>query len=79
MVPFPLRLPMGWDDSPPYFCAATDTVADLVNARLNKDPPPHHLDADADTPPDPNGTAAIPASRAPMSFLVSTPETPPRL
>ncbi len=32
MVAFPLVLPMGWIESPPWFCAATETVADLANA-----------------------------------------------
>jgi hypothetical protein len=35
MVAFPTRLPMGWVDSASYFCAATETVADLANARLS--------------------------------------------
>ena len=74
LVAFPLRLPMGWVDSPPYFCAATETVADLANDRLNWDPPPHRLDAVADTPPEPAGPAAEPATRAPAPFPASTPE-----
>ncbi len=78
MVAFPMRLPMGWVDSAPYFCAATETVADLANARLNWDPPPHRLDTFADMPPDPQGPAAVPAYRSPAPFLASTPEPPPR-
>lgn len=31
LVAFPLALPMGWILSPPYFCAATETIADLAN------------------------------------------------
>ena len=31
LVAFPLALPMGWVNSPPLFCTATETVADLVN------------------------------------------------
>jgi hypothetical protein len=27
----PLSLPMGWTDSPPYFCSFTETCADLAN------------------------------------------------
>jgi len=27
----PLSLPMGWSESPPYFCAFTETCADLAN------------------------------------------------
>ena len=29
LLALPLVLPMGWSESPPYFCAATETVADL--------------------------------------------------
>ena len=31
MVAIPLTLPMGWKNSPPLFCTATETVADLAN------------------------------------------------
>lgn len=31
LIAFPLALPMGWVNSPPLFCAATETVADLTN------------------------------------------------
>ena len=34
MVAFPLVLPMGWVESPPQFCAVTETVADLANTVL---------------------------------------------
>jgi len=34
LVAFPLALPMGWTSSPPFFCAATETVMDLTNAAL---------------------------------------------
>lgn len=36
MVAFPMVLPMGWVNSPPYFCAATETAADLMNGALAK-------------------------------------------
>jgi hypothetical protein len=39
LVAFPLVLPMGWVESPPAFCAATETVADLANHL----PPSHTL------------------------------------
>ena len=35
LVALPLTLPMGWKESPPWFCTATETVADLANAALN--------------------------------------------
>jgi hypothetical protein len=51
---------MGWVSSPPYFCAATETVADLANAtaRTSHEPSPHRLDevsepAVPDSPPPP--------------------------
>ena len=31
LVALPLVLPMGWKNSPPAFCATTETVADLAN------------------------------------------------
>jgi hypothetical protein len=43
---------MGWVSSPPYFCAATETVADLANqmAGISFDPGPHRLDFLSKTP-----------------------------
>lgn len=34
LVAFPLTLPMGWRNSPPYFCAITETVVDLTNQEV---------------------------------------------
>ena len=36
LVAFPLVLPMGWVESPPQFCAVTETVADLSNTVLRE-------------------------------------------
>lgn len=47
-IALPLVLPMGWAESPPYFCAATETIADITNTRLADEsycPPEHPLDA----------------------------------
>ena len=54
LVALPLTLPMGWTNSPPIFCAATETVADLANQRILKGrkPPRHRLDDVANTPPE---------------------------
>lgn len=62
LVAFPLVLPMGWVNSPPTFCAATETVADMANARIAAGvvPPPHRLDAVANTPP----ALAVPSREA---------------
>lgn len=44
LVALPLSLPMGWSHSPPYFCAYTETVADIINAPHLLSPlPPHPL------------------------------------
>ena len=48
LVAFPLVLPMGWVESPPQFCAVTETVADLSNTALREKTPrlrtSHRLD-----------------------------------
>jgi hypothetical protein len=46
LVAFPLVLPMGWKNSPPAFCTATETCADLANEALKTDQQPesHPLD-----------------------------------
>jgi hypothetical protein len=52
MVAFPLVLPMGWVSSPPYFCALTETAADLANTLLRNPfhvPMTHRLSTRADT------------------------------
>lgn len=53
LVAAPLSIPMGWVESPPAFCTATETVADLAN---NMDPriewPVHPLEQLAWTPPE---------------------------
>ena len=36
LIAVPLSLPMGWAQSPPYFCAYTETAADLINAALQE-------------------------------------------
>ena len=45
-VAIPLVLPMGWKNSGPAFCAATETIADIANATVQANSPqaPHHLD-----------------------------------
>lgn len=54
LLALPLVLPMGWVSSPPYFCAVTETIADLVNSwPANVQPPPHPLETVSQTcPPD---------------------------
>jgi hypothetical protein len=40
LIAVPLSLPMGWALSPPYFCAYTETAADLSNWALTHDTGP---------------------------------------
>jgi Reverse transcriptase (RNA-dependent DNA polymerase). len=37
LVALPLVLPMGWKNSPPAFCTATETIADLTNYDLRSE------------------------------------------
>ena len=41
LVAFPITLLMGWTNSPPIFCMATETIANLTNEGILKwqDPP----------------------------------------
>ncbi len=53
LIGIPLSLPMGWGLSPPYFCAFTETGADLAN-NLIASPhaiPPHPLECQLQTLP----------------------------
>ena len=45
LVAIPIVLPMGWKNSGPAFCAATETIADLANAKVatNQSRKPHPL------------------------------------
>ena len=70
LVAIPLSLPMGWVESPPYFCAASETIADIANRDIHKRFPPHRLDAVADTPPPPQLTP----DQCPINLLPSTPQ-----
>ena len=58
LVALPLRVPMGWTSSPPFFCAATETIADLANQNILRwrNPPPHRLEEAASTLPSPDKT-----------------------
>ena len=50
MVAIPLTLPIGWKNSSPLFCTATETVADLANEALRTHHPSkqHQLDSRAE-------------------------------
>ena len=54
LIAFPLVLPMGWKESPPYFCATTETAVNLANQAIPMSyPRPHRLDLLANTLPPP--------------------------
>ena len=71
MVGFPMILPMGWVESPPYLCAITETIADIANARLRDGDLawiPHRFDELADSRPAPLARPTppdIPPTQAP--------------
>lgn len=77
MVAFPMVLPMGWVNSPPYFSAATETAADLMNRRLqrNHDEPPHRLE-DIAIHPEPTSDP-VPPIAAPTPITLTVPATTP--
>jgi hypothetical protein len=51
LLALPLALPMGWTQSPPVFCAVTETIADEANKRLRHQAKskPHRRDRAADS------------------------------
>ena len=74
LVAFPLVLPMGWVSSPPYFCALTETIADLANTKLwdqNWRPSKHKLSCVADAATNFQPLARRPAATARPSLLES--------
>ena len=74
LVALPLVLPMGWTESPPWFCAFTETIADLTNVDLqrNKRVPPHPLEEAAGVTDfvvkDTHATRPLPKSHQPLSY-----------
>jgi hypothetical protein len=80
LIAFPLTLPMGWVASPPYFCAATETVADLANAAYADHAPYpfHRLEAVAESPIPSGAPPPIPDTGPPVTGIVAgTPPVPP--
>ena len=69
LVALPLVLPMGWKNSPPGFCAATETSADIANQVLRSNiPQPHHpLSTLAASIPVPRSTERISSPSTPSS------------
>ena len=76
LIALPLALPMGWTQSPPAFCAVTETIADLTNQRLHRHRPfprPHRLEQLSNTvAPDDisNSRASFPIEAPPRNPLL---------
>ena len=79
LIGVPLTLPMGWRESPPAFCTATETTADLANFALQSTPQlghvPHRLDLVAETPPPPE-TVGVAAQNNNSTPVPNTDESP---
>ncbi len=59
LIGIPLSLPMGWTHSPPYFCAFTETAADLANdssSSVTSPVTPHPLELPSQLEPIPCDT-----------------------
>jgi len=77
LIAVPLVLPMGWKESPPAFCAATETVADLANNAMLHDWQstfaPHRLDTISEEP-----IPETPSSETPQASTMPSLPLPPR-
>jgi hypothetical protein len=73
LVASPLFLPVGWTESPPFFCTFTETVCDMANDGLRRNirTPSHYLEHMASTgdyAPNPDrGRDTLPVRRIPFS------------
>ena len=77
LVAFPLVLPMGWTESPPHFCATTETAVDIANGLFHWwHPPPHPLEPAA-APPIPRSERLTVSLPPPVPTKFSTLWTPP--
>ena len=73
---------MGWTESPPYLCSATETLVDLINLHASPswDPPRHPLEPAAGTQPPLDGRHRISAPTptfSPPPRLLFLPQLPP--
>ena len=78
LIGLPLTLPMGWAESPPAFCTATETSTDLANTMIARDwhklaQLPHRHDAISETLPSPEPDSQ--PSRRPRLNLTPVPTT----
>jgi hypothetical protein len=60
-VALPMKLPMGWTESPPWCCAVTETIVDLANdyCGTSWDPPTHRLEGIASSTPEDPATPGV--------------------
>ena len=87
LVAFPLALPMGWVESPPYFTILTETACDLANHMLKGTEAPrlqthHRLETVAATPlqrwrPSPGGLQTRVVRRGADLSHLDVPQWPP--
>jgi hypothetical protein len=77
LIAFPIALPMGWTNSPPCFCAATETIAVISNEHIVnwRNPKPHRLETLAETEPPP----AMAILQPPPAPLIPSLPVPPTL
>lgn len=76
LIAIPLVLHMGWAESPPTFCVATEIGTDLANATLTSDIKsldiPHHLDVVSERTPQYTVTEIPIASPSPSLIIKIT-------
>ena len=79
LIAFPLALPMGWVESPPYFTMLTETACDLANQAMSQYGrlPEHRLEAAANTPPAEHSEVLVPSTWAQDNTHFVGPATAP--
>lgn len=78
LIAFPLVLPMGWKNSPPFFCALTETVADVTNERIRRHqwPKRHRMDRLADSIQDDGNNRQTVEMKTDRTMLTAVPLPP---
>ena len=75
LVAFPLALPMGWVESPPYFTSLTETACDVANSRLRTNDEclrqPHRLETVAATLPEGLPASCVLTRQRPTATVVA--------
>jgi hypothetical protein len=75
IIGIPLKLPMGWKYSPPYFCAYTETVADLSNHHIVNQTgnAPHRLESAISQIPAEHHSADPNSIQPPLEYTLKQP------